>query len=187
MQRLERSFDLLYERWKCWGEIHSLERFRERWKKIHRLFFSSNDSNSSKQHYVIFSHGNLLSSIISYLLSNASWDRWTFGNIAPHCSVSVLSYKTGDLLPKIVFMPFQIINDTLPKTINNINPRKMRLAQFNRWNDSSWQLLLRSILPVSIRKGTTPPPLWIAVNNQLGTCCRRVWRSNFSRWKIYSG
>lgn len=148
MHRLERSFDLVYERWKCWGEIHSLERFRERWKKIQRLFFSITDPPSSK-HYVIFSHGNLLSSIISYLVSDASWDRWTFGNIAPHCSVSVLSYKIGDILPKIVFMPFQIVNETLPKTINNINPRKIRFEQIDEWNEPNWQILLHSLLPVS--------------------------------------
>lgn len=145
MQRLERSLDLVYERWKCWGEIHSLERFRERWKKIQRLFFSSTNRSSSK-HYVIFSHGNLLSSIISYLTSDGSYDRWTFGNLAPHCSVSVLSYRIGDNLPKIVLMPFQISNETLPKTINNVNPRKI---QFNEWNESNWQIILHSHLPVS--------------------------------------
>jgi hypothetical protein len=154
MQRLERTFDRIYERCKYWGEIHSIERFRERWNQIQRLFFSSSSSineNSSK-HYVIFSHGNLLTSIISFLLSNASYDRWTFGNIAPHCSVSVLSYKSGDLYPKIVFTPFQILNQTLPKTINNINPRKMRLKEFithGEITEQIWKVIIDSILPVS--------------------------------------
>ena len=153
MHRLERSFESIYERFKCWGEIHSLERFRERWNKIQRLFFSSSSNHEqSSKHYVVFSHGNLLSSIISFLMSDASWDRWTFGNIAPHCSVSVLSYKSGDLLPKIVFMPFQIVNRTLPKTINNVNPRKMRLQEIVRHeglDESTWHTILYSILPVS--------------------------------------
>jgi hypothetical protein len=180
MQRLERSFDSIYERCKCWGEIHSIERFRERWNKIQRLFFSS--SSIDGKHYVIFSHGNLLSSIISFLLSGASW---TFGNIAPHCSVSVLSYKPGDLYPKIVFTPFQIFNQTLPKTINNVNPRKMRLQEIvtnGEINEQIWKVIIDSILPVSF---------FIENNNYInissGTCCWFIYRSNFSCFKIYSG
>jgi len=154
MQRLEQSFDMIYKRCKCWGEIHSIERFRERWKKIQRLFFSSSSSKHdlSSKHYVIFSHGNLLSSIISFLMSGGSWDRWDFINIAPHCSVSVLSYKSGDLLPKIVLTPFQIFNQSLPKTINNVNPKKMKLKEIITTeiiNEQIWKLIINSIIPVS--------------------------------------
>lgn len=154
MQRLEQSFDMIYKRYKCWGEIHSLERFRERWQKIQRLFFSSdNNNNETLKHYVIFSHGNLLSSIIKFLMSNGSYNQWQFGNIAPHCSVSVLSYKSGDLLPKVVLTPFQLLNQSLlPRTINNVNPRKMRLKEIvsnGIINEQIWKLIINSIIPVS--------------------------------------
>jgi len=154
MQRLKRSFNIIYKRFKCWGEIHSIERFRERWKKIQRLFFSSSSSNHniSSKHYVIFSHGNLLSSIITFLMSGGSYDQWNFVNIAPHCSVSVLSYKPGDLLPQIVLTPFQIFNQSLPKTINNVNPKKMRLKEIitrGIINERIWKLIINSIIPVS--------------------------------------
>jgi broad specificity phosphatase PhoE len=154
MQRLERSFNIIYKRFKCWGEIHSIERFQERWKIIQRLFFSSSSSNHniSSKHYVIFSHGNLLSSIINFLMSGASWNRWHFDNIAPHCSVSVLSYKSGDLLPEIVLKPFQILNQSLPKTINNVNPKNMRLKEMITTgiiNEQIWKLIINEIIPVS--------------------------------------
>lgn len=154
MQRLEQSFDIIYKRFKCWGEIHSLDRFRERWQKIQRLFFSlsSSNLNLSSKHYLIFSHGNLLSSIINFLMSGASYNQWNFGNIAPHCSVSVLSYKPGDLLPKIILTPFQLSNQSLPKTINNINPRKMCLKEIINngiINEQIWRLIINSIIPVS--------------------------------------
>ncbi len=153
MRRLEQSFDEIFKRFKCWGEIHSIERFRQRWQKIQRLFFStSSNHNISPKHYVIFSHGNLLSSIISFLMSGASWDRWHFGNHAPHCSVSVLSYTPGDLLPQIVLTPFQILNQSLPITINNVNPRKMQLKEIITTgiiNEEIWKIIINSIIPVS--------------------------------------
>ena len=149
MQRLEGSFESIYQSCKYWGEIHSIERFRERWNHIQRLFFSS---SSASKHYVIFSHGNLLTSIISFLLTGASYDQWTFGNLAPHCSVSVLSYKSGDMYPKIVMTPFQILEQSLPKTINNVNPRKMRLKELvthGEITEQVWKVIIDSILPVS--------------------------------------
>ncbi|CAF3266251.1 unnamed protein product, partial [Rotaria sp. Silwood2] len=153
MQRLEQSFNIIYKRFKCWSEIHSIECFRERWKKIQRLFFStSSNHNLSSKNYVIFSHGNLLSSIINYLMSGASWNQWQFGNIAPHCSVSVLSYKSGDLLPQIILKPFQIYNQSLPITINNVNPKKMRLKEIitnGIINEQIWTLIINTIIPVS--------------------------------------
>ena len=151
MQRLKQSYDFISKRLKCWGEIHSLERFRERWQKLQHLFFSLSSSSSSK-HYLIFSHGNLISSIIKYLMSGATWDQWNFGNIAPHCSVSVLSYKPGDVLPVIILTPFQISNQTLPKTINNVNPRKMRLKEIVHngiINEQIWKRIIQTIIPVS--------------------------------------
>jgi broad specificity phosphatase PhoE len=149
MQRLERSFNVIYKRFKCWSEIHSIERFRLRWQKIQRLFFSASSSHDpSPKHYVIFSHGNLLSGIINFLISEASWDRWHFGNIAPHCSVTVLSYKSGDLLPQIVLKPFQIYNQSLPITINNVNPRRMRFKE--KFNEQTWEMFINSIIPVSL-------------------------------------
>jgi broad specificity phosphatase PhoE len=153
MQRLERPLDMIYERFNCWGEIHSIECFRERWDQIQRLFFSSSSTQEkSSKHYVIFSHGNLLSSLITFLTSGGSWNSWNFGNIAPHCSVSVLSYKSGDALPQIVFTPFQISNRTLPKTINNVNPTKMRLKEIMTTgiiNEQIWQRIINSVIPVS--------------------------------------
>ncbi|CAF1378299.1 unnamed protein product [Adineta steineri] len=150
MQRLERSFNEIFKCYKCWGEIHSIERFQQRWQKIQRLFFSSSSSsnhNIAPKHYVIFSHGNLLSSIINFLMSGPSWN---FSNIAPHCSVSILSYKPGNLLPQIVLTPFQILNQSLPTTINNINPRKMRLKEIVTTgiiNEQIWKLIINSIIP----------------------------------------
>ena len=140
MQRLEQSFEKIYKCLKYWGEIHSIERFRERWKKIQRLFISQ----TSSKYFVIFSHGNLLSSLINFLTMNEN--QWNFGNLAPHCSVSVLSYQSGDLLPKVIFSPFQIFNQTLPKTINNLNPRKMKLT--GEITGDNWQMLINSIIPV---------------------------------------
>ncbi|CAF3780917.1 unnamed protein product [Rotaria sordida] len=151
IERLEQSFDNIYKCFKCWNEIHSIERFHERWKKIQRLFFStSSNLNKTSKNYVIFSHGNLLSSIINFLMSGASLDQWQFGNIAPHCSVSVLSYKQGDLLPQIIFKPFQIVNQSLPITINNVNPKKMRLKEIitnGIINEQIWTLIINSIIP----------------------------------------
>jgi hypothetical protein len=151
MQRLEQPFDIIYKRFNCWGEIHSIERLRQRWLKIQRLFFSTNDQSSPKN-YVIFSHGNLLSGIITFLMSGASWDRWHFGNIAPHCSVSILSYTPGDSFPQIVLTPFQILNHSLPITINNINPKKMRLRDViptGIITEQIWKIIISTIIPVS--------------------------------------
>ncbi|CAF4711517.1 unnamed protein product, partial [Rotaria sp. Silwood2] len=39
MQRLEQSFNIIYKRFKCWSEIHSIECFRERWKKNSTFIF----------------------------------------------------------------------------------------------------------------------------------------------------
>ena len=130
MNRLAQPFETIYQQSNYWGEIHSMERFRQRWQKLQRLFFSPSlaDAHSAKN-YVVFSHGNLLSSIISLLTSAASDHQWQFGNQAPHCSVSILSYTPGDRWPAIVRLPFQIFNQTLPLTINNVNPRKMKLEE----------------------------------------------------------
>ncbi|CAF0861917.1 unnamed protein product [Adineta ricciae] len=151
MHRLGQSFDRIFKRYKCWGEVHSLERCRESWHKIQRLFFSlSSNATRAPRHYVIFSHGNLLSGIVTYLMSGASWDRGHWGNVAPHCSVSVLSYKPGNLLPEIVLTPFQILNQSLPITINNINPRKMRLHEITSTgtiDEQTWSSIINSIIP----------------------------------------
>ena len=150
MRRLEQPFELSYQRFHCWGEIHSLERFRQRWPKLQRLFFSNSDRLS--HNYVIFSHGNLLSSIVTFLRSGGSWDRCQFGNIAPHCSVTVLSYTAGDALPEIVLTPFQICTQSLPVTINNVSPRRMKLEEMLRtetFTEPTWTIILHTIIPVS--------------------------------------
>lgn len=148
MHRLNESFEKIYKYFKCWGEIHSIERFNERWKKIQRLFFSQ----KSSKHYLIFSHGNLLSCIINYLMSNGG-NSWQFANRAPHCSVSVLVYKFGDIQPRVLFSPFEIYDQTLPKTMNNLNPKKMNLKQILKHNtitDHDWTFIVNTIIPVYI-------------------------------------
>jgi hypothetical protein len=153
MQRLEQPLNKIYQRQTCWGEIHSIERFRQRWQQLHRTFFSSTSTRTNPwpKHYVIFSHGNLLTTLIKWLMSDGSDTTIQFGNHAPHCSVSILSYTVGDALPHIVLQPFQIFNRTLPITINNVSPRKIKLDDIDRhvtFADDNWQTIFDTIIRV---------------------------------------
>lgn len=153
MNRLAQPFETIYQQSNCWGEIHSMQRFRQRWQKLQRLFFSASSADAhSAKNYVVFSHGNLLSSIISLLTSGTSDHQRELDNQAPHCSVSVLSYTPGDLLPAIVCSPFQIFNRTLPLTINNVNPRKMNLEELpstDALSEQNWKHIVDTVIPVS--------------------------------------
>ncbi|CAF0856841.1 unnamed protein product, partial [Didymodactylos carnosus] len=149
LQRLTESFENCYSRVACWSEVRSISRIKRRWYKIKRLFFSSTNSDKPPKHHIVFSHGNLISGIVTYLMSGGRWDRLRFGNLAPHCSVTILSYTNGDLLPIIVLAPFQV-STIIPITINNVNPRKMCLQELpinDDINDQVWSTIINTIIP----------------------------------------